>query len=280
MGKRRRRRHVPGITPRRYKEGFCLAGIIGDCASSNENVTESFNENVTENIRNTLIEISSTNAGVIEGTQTINISDLKCRTLRISGITQKNISKVNFSNLSDVMTEERLQSMLTSAVKQTAETDQDVNAAFMSGATDNSDATITKNRNINRVVSNYKLSDFRANLAELSGKQLINIANNEVDTDCDISNLSQTLELDVLAANIGESLTKSFADVVLDAESEQDSKTSQDNEAGGIGDVISAFFSGLSGLLGGWALYLIALIVVVIVLVFVGPWAVRKMVKG
>lgn len=254
-------------------EKLCVLGI-GDCATTNEKTTELFNQQVTENIRNTLINISSTNSGVMSAAQTISIRGVKCgQDFNLNNVSQVFISKVNFANLSEVMTEEKLSSMLKSAITQATETDQNINKAFMSGASSNTDATVIKNINIQKFVSNYTLNDFRANIASVEAAQLSEIVGIEAGRDCNMNDISQTIEMDIIAKNIGSTMTKHFANLVNDSSIDQDSKTGQDNKGGGPLDFLGDLFS-------GWAMFIIAVIAAVLLAVFLGPLVVKKILRA
>lgn len=249
----------------------CILGI-GDCESTNKKTTELFNEVVTNNVRNTLINIASSNTGVISGVQKVKISGIVCHgNANFGKISQSNISKINFANLSEVMTEDKLTSMLENAVKQAAESDQEIKKGFMSGATTNSDATIIKNKNIQNVVSNYTLNDFRNNITQVSAMQEAEIINNVFLGDCNFPDgISQTIELDVVAKNIGSALTKAYSQIVTDNSVDQKSKSKQSGDSDGPLDFLGNLFN-------SYVFLIIAIIAAILLAVFVGPAVARRL---
>lgn len=211
--------------------------MMGNTAIS-RNYTETFSSSLTENISNTLISISKTNSNVISGSQTINITNLRCRAgINISGLTQKAVYTINTQVLSNVVNKDNLSKMLTTATKQAADTAQKTTSGgLFSGNSISDNTTKIINNNIQSIVNSYSYNDFQSDLSQIQASQIININSLVSNEVCNISDLSQHAVLESLAKNISKRLISKTADIVNKASTTQSTKTSQDSETKGLFD--------------------------------------------
>ena len=228
-----------------------------------------FNTTTNKSVSNFFQNVSQTNSQVVSGTQNISISGLHCKGgVTISGITQKLVSRVNFEALRKTITETMFQDMMSNAVKQGA-TDAAETAAHFFGP---SAATDTKseqfNQQVNEVEKSYSYNDFTNDLQQVANQQNLGIANIESDGPCNISNLSQSIYMDILSKNVSNKLTNAVLKVMSDVATQQQAQnTSTTTSSGPISDL----FSGIRQ-------YIIFIIVgIVALVVLIGTiWFIRQ----
>lgn len=225
----------------------CIFGAIGDCGNKIKSVSETFQTTVQRNIADTLVNISHSSNLVTATNQTLRIGNITCGgNLRIAGITQKTVSRVNLQKLSEVVDSSKLRDILTNAVKNTAEKNLDVKTGFLSTGSDVSDINRVYNNNINEVVNNYTYNNFQNSItkADVSQQMIVGGAGGriEMDGDCDFGAISQEISLEVIASDAAKSLTDRFRDLMLKNQAELESKTTTKVESTGpiqeVGDIV------------------------------------------
>ena len=221
-------------------------------------ISTQFNETMNKNVSSFIQNVSQSNSQVVSGTQNISISGLHCKGgVTISGITQKLVSRVNFTALQKAIDENKFQSMMGNSVKQAATDAANTAAHFMgpSAATDTKSEQF--NKQVTEIQNSYSYSDFTNDMQQVANQQNLGIANLESDGPCNISNLSQTMYMDILAKNISDKTTSTVQKVISDVASKQQAhNTSATVSSGPISD-----------LFGGIHQYIMLIIVAVVALV-------------
>lgn len=221
--------------------------------TSTQTAASVFNQTVSNYLSTTFINISRTNQSVISGSQSINISNLKCGgNLVISGITQKAVSTINTQALSQIVNSSQLQNILTSAVTQGANAIQNASSGSLATANiSQSDITALTNSNISNVAQSYKYSDFQADLSNINQIQSTNISGLVVAGECNISNISQDMVLENLAKTITDRLTQQVTDIANSTTLGQTSSSQQSAATTGVFQDLGSMFSDIGNIFTG-----------------------------
>jgi hypothetical protein len=159
-------------------------------------------------------------------------------------LSQKAVYTVNTDVLSSIVTKDKLQNLLTTAVAQGNKAVQDANSGFMSGSASTTNIVKSITQNIQSITNQYTYSDFQSDLSNIKANQLVNIKGLVAAGDCKISDISQDMVLKNLAKNISNRLTERVADISNQLSSSQYNDVNQSATATGPLQDIGAMFSG------------------------------------
>jgi hypothetical protein len=272
------------IKQRMSKEDFgvCFLGM-GDCGSKIVQITETFNTNINETVKNTFINKNTTNNFMTGTTQTFRIKGLSCGgNLNISNISQKAVVSINFDSLDSSVDESTFNNMMTNAVAAVVDRNNEIKQEFMSAGADITTTTKTINENITRVATNNVYNDFKSTIMKLKADQDIGIIDVTVLGTCDINNISQTIQMDIVVKTISDRITKNLTDLMQDNKTKLDEKNKNKIESTGFFGDLGRALSGLVDSFTGpfkWIAILIGVAVIVSML-GIAIWRIVAAAKG
>lgn len=175
---------------------------------SSEHYNTIFEEIVTEKISEKLYQIVNENDMGTGSTQKISITGWKCpescEKCKISGLTQFSSMSVNLTALAETFTEDTFEATISSAVDMTLDSSKDLQQG-LSIASKQSGSTYqdVKRQYKNKIISKDVWKTFNKNVSTMSASQEVNLKDIEV---CDISNIGQYAQLDVISSNLAKIL--------------------------------------------------------------------------
>lgn len=262
--------------------GICIAGM-GDCGTKITQVTQNFNTTVSENIKNTMINKNTTNNFMAGTSQNFQIKGLSCGgDLNISNIQQKAVISIDFSALDESVDKTTFDTMMKAAVQSAVERNNDIKQEFLSTGSEVNQTTTNISTNINRVVSNDVYNDFKANLIKMKANQDIGIIDVAAVGTCNINDIKQDIQLDLVVKTIASKLTENFAKLVQDNQTSlKDVSKTKVESTGMFGDLGRALSGVIDSFTGPfrWIAILIGGAVIISVL-GVAIWRVVAAVKG
>ena len=220
---------------------------------------------VNKNTSNTMISKSQKSATSINGSQLIKIKGIKCQgNINFSNISQKFVSQVDVQKMMTDISQTEFQNIIKNTIEQSAQSVQKTISALSGSLAVSQDIQRLKNETINETLRNYSYNDFKEDVLGVSNFQELIIEDVESKGgDCNFSNISQNLQMDILSKKITENIIKNFDKVLTQNNISQESSSKQLTEAKSI---ISDFFKGLTGLISA---YIIPLVVGGVILVAV-----------
>ena len=178
-------------------------------------LTENFNRNVNESLTQQLTSISRQSSGNVDVYQNLKFKNITCGgDFIVRGISQKQVVKYDFNRISEVVNSTELQKILTNAAVAATEKDQAVKAEFLSFGASTSDETRNYQENISRVVNSYTYTDFTNDVLQAKAAQEIGFDTIEAGGNCDFSNISQDIHLQIIVRQIASNMTKMFEQIV------------------------------------------------------------------
>jgi predicted amino acid-binding ACT domain protein len=206
--------------------------------NSSSAVAKSFSTNISQNLSNKMIERVRNSQGAVIGTQSIKIKNINCTNVNIGDISQKMVTKFNFSRIAETMDTETLKADLMNAVDQAAKADADVEAEFGAIATSSHSNVETHSTNISQVVSNYTHKDFTNDLNTARNAQEVGISDISGE-NCNIGNISQNIYLEMIVKQMSVSLTKGFQALqAKNATTQEGDAKAKTKATGPIGDLL------------------------------------------
>lgn len=239
-------------------------------------VTENFNRNVSESITQQMTNITRSSSGAISGSQVLKFKNITCGgDFVVRGIQQKMVVKYNFSRIAQVVNQTELKRMLQNAVENAVQKDQNVKAEFLSFGASTADQTRNYQENVSRVVNSYSHNDLTNDIMTAQAQQEIGFDTIEAGGNCDFSNISQEVHLEVIIKNMSSNMTAMFQQIVEENKTKSTTETSQTVEStglfGDVGRAVGGIVDSLGGLVGSaFAVPVLIIVGFIMFLVLIG----------
>lgn len=249
--------------------GVCVLGM-GDCGSHITQITNNFNTTLNEHIKNQMINKNTTSNFMTGASQNLTIKGLTCGgNINISNIEQKAILSINFNSLDQSVDQNTFNNMMKNAVEATIERNNDIKQEFASAGADINQQTTNISNNISRVVSNDVYNDFKTTIAKMKADQDIGIIDVSSTGNCNISNIKQDIQLDMIVKTISDKMTENFNKVIQENKDKLDEKNKNKIESTGFFGDLGRGLAGLVDSFTGpfkWIAILIGVAIIVSVL--------------
>lgn len=212
----------------------CISNnIMGQAVSISTNKVEVVNETLTEILQSQTALCRNTAMGV----QVINVSDLKCKKIKISGVSQESkiVATLNCHS------SQKLSAEITNQLKQKLESKAEAAAGPLSSTTISDNLT----KNINKLTTRLQNSQF----AECAMNSIATQAQNFSSMDCgpdgeiDIGKIEQKLNLDAVAKCILNQSGLAEVATAIDNDIKAASDAKAMGIAGGLGSSTSSSIS-------------------------------------
>lgn len=243
--------------------GICILGM-GDCTPKITRLTETFTTSISRNLKERIMNINKTTQFMSGATQVFRLKNLRCGgNLNMSNISQKAVMSINYSSLDKAIDENTFKDMQEQAIKQAVESNDEIKTEFMSGGgADINETSKIVSTNIREVRDSYTYNDFKSFINQMKVSQEIDMGNFDIGKDCNINNISQTIQIDIIANEIAEKMSKAFTDLAQKNESSSTAKAQTKIESTGfIGDL----GRGIKGIMTGLGLGLVAPLIIGVV---------------
>ena len=251
--------------------------------TSSSNTLDVFNTNVANSLAENLTTIAQSGSQQASGSQVLNIGDINAcpgGDIIISGITQTNISTFEFKQLADASNSQDMQNALKSAI--TAACEQNQKVANELGAignvslTDQSQTVFSEN--VSNIAAKVSTNEIQSISQSQNNDQTLNIlklnttcspiygsGNVQSGGDITISDINQTIRMDLVASQTAQLVSEQVVKALGDASVDAFSSTSQDVTNTGLASLISAWFSGITGIIVTIIIVLALLIAIIVV---------------
>ena len=252
--------------------------------TSSSNTLDVFNTNVANSLAENLTTIAQSGSQQASGSQVLNIGDINAcpgGDIIISGITQTNISTFEFKQLADASNSQDMQNALKSAI--TAACEQNQKVANELGAignvslTDQSQTVFSEN--VSNIAAKVSTNEIQSISQSQNNDQTLNILN--LNKTCSpiygsgnvpssggnvyITDINQTIRMDLVASQTAQLVSEQVVKALGDASVDAFSSTSQDVTNTGLASLISAWFSGITGIIVTIIIVLALLIAIIVV---------------
>lgn len=230
--------------------GVCILGM-GDCTPKITRLTETFTTTVSRNLKERIMNINKSTQFMSGATQVFRLKNLRCGgELNLSNISQKAVFSINYSSLDKAIDENTFKDIQEQAIKQAVESNDEIKTEFMSGGgADINETSKVVSTNIREVRDSYTYNDFKSFVNTMKASQEIDMGNFDIGKDCNINNISQDIQIDIIANEIAEKMSKAFTDLAQKNESDSSSKAQTKIEStgmfGDIGRALSGIMTGL-----------------------------------
>lgn len=242
---------------------------MGNSPAKIETISRAVSENVQQTVNSAVVNmVSSTNAA-LSGNQVIDINGINCAgSINLSGISQKSVIKYNLSRVNTSQNYQTVRSSIAAGIENALNSDTSIKKGALSLATDMgvTNEAEAVSRVVNQVANSYTFNQFSNDVTQINNSQTVSIKNAMNRTgDCDLSNISQSIVLDVLSKQIAESVSKSITDMLTKSKTYQSATTKTDYTQTGV---LQDFFSGLSNLFSSISGFFWIILIVVFVAIF------------
>jgi hypothetical protein len=256
--------------------------------TSSTNDLEVFNTNVANSLTESFTRIAQGGTQQASGSQVLNIEGINAcpgGDIIISGITQQNISTFNFSQLASASTSQQMESAIKAAIVAACEQNQrvanELGAIANVSLTDQSQTVFSNN--VNNIAVNVSTEQIQSIAQNQNNDQEINILNfNKTCSpvygsgnipveggDVIISDITQTIRMDLVASQVAQLVTEQVVSAIGEASVDASSTNTQDVQNTGFASLISAWFSGVTGIIVTVVIVLALLIAVIVIPVIV-----------
>jgi len=245
-----------------------------------ESISETFNKTVNRSIREQIVKNNTKNKFITNSKQTLRIKGLKCSgKVVIKGIQQFSALKVNFTSMSESINKSTFESMTGSAIEAGLKSTKDIEQGLsIASQMEGKDKQALKNEVVNEIKDSFTYEDFQETTASMSATQELDIGDIEGDY-CEISDIRQTILLDIFVSKISSTLTEAFTAMASELESAVEMETQTTAKQKGIGEILAmmnplALLANLAGSFGGGGGFI--LLILGLILVGVGGFLVKN----
>jgi sulfite reductase alpha subunit-like flavoprotein len=226
---------------------------MGIGASKNESTFNIINETLSENINQQLVKISQRSVSNVNATQLIKIIVKAGRDANISNVKQKMVVNIDIKKFIDNVDETTLKSIMTTSLDAAAKDNQTVDHQLILGASLSSNASKSNvaNSAVNRIMNSYTHEQFIEDVQNIIGSQTIELPVS-ADRDVNISDISQYVQVELLASQISKAMAKTIMDVSTESSTTAKKETSQSASGGlSMGMITTIIIVIVVALLGG-----------------------------
>ena len=238
---------------------------------------ESFNENLVENLSTTTQSISQSSNAAVGTTQGFEISNLKAcgGDINVSDISQNVIAEFNFSQMATTTAEADYQTAMKNALESLVEKDTTVkNELGGIGVTNDEQYNTNVQKNINKIVSSVTQSALSSIASTMTTNQSAKLLNFETvcgpgtfntGGNININNISQNVQLDFVTDQVAALGTKVYSTIVAENDAAIAAGQTLYVENTGFATLLSAWFSGITGIIVTIIIVFVLLIAVIVI---------------
>ena len=251
--------------------------------TSSTNTLEVFNTNVANSLTESMTTIAQGGAQQGIGSQVLKIGDIKAcggGNITISGVNQTNISTFNFAQLANSSSSQDMQTAIKSSIVAASEQNQKVanelGAIGNVSLTDQSQTVFSENvSNIAAKVSTTQIQNIAQTQQSNQETDILNLnttcspvygsGNVQSGGDITISDINQTIRIDLVASQVAELVSEQVVKALGDASVDAFSSNSSEATNTGFATLLSAWFSGITGIIVTIIIVFVLLIAVIVV---------------
>lgn len=255
----------------------CIAGIIGQCSSNANSLSQTFTNNLTNNLTNNIVSIAQTSGAYISGTQVVDFSGATFNCNPDLSIQQANVSTINFTQLSKTIDSNTLQQTLTSAIQKTVTADPQLTTAFMGNATNTSSQTQTMTTNVNNLANNYTYNQFLSDIQSVQAQQLANFKGITINAvpgtsgTCNFS-INQNIAAQILAQSVVNNMLSNASKNASQFNLAETDTASSVGTSKGIGDAISQIIGSIGSAISSPLVMIAVIFMILIIAMAIGVY--------
>lgn len=218
--------------------GICILGM-GDCNTSITNTTNTVNNTLSENIKQTMMSMTSNMSVFAKASQSYQMGTINAVgcSLDFGPINQDMQVTTDFKQMTKVITKDKYDQAMTSAIDSAVKSNSDVTSGFMSNGANVNNTTNNYNTNINKVLNSFSYSSFQSLVQQMdqsqnvgfSGMNLVCTEKTPINPTCGahicMGGITQNMVVTLIASQIADTMTSTIMDLAIEGAT----KASQDN---------------------------------------------------
>jgi hypothetical protein len=238
--------------------GICVLGM-GDCAPDIKNIVTNVSNVLNENIHQTMMNLTSNTSVFKQASQSFEMGDIVGNgcSVKFDPISQNMQVSTNFSQMTKVITEEKYNANMATAIDNAVKSNTEATTGFMSSGSNVTNETTNYHNNISKVLKSFNFNSFQSLMQKMDASQKIRYGNlhfsctpeTKIDPACGaqicMGGQTQHMVLTMIASQITDTMSKTIEDIIQTAQTKSKAESTTTVKATGMLQDLGTALSGI-----------------------------------